>query len=188
MLKKADIKKLLLTALSPQELRDLWHSTLPNETGINVIDYDDIINCKNINGLFRNDNKLIIFYPNHRGEVLYGHYCALIMGRNDTVYFFDSYGGRPDVDQKRYSGTQRKDLYKEEENSLINLLLESGYDVDYSHHKLQSLTNNSATCGRWCLTRCALKNLTNDEFAQVIKSLSKLKNISPDEVVVQTFH
>ncbi|CAK6624544.1 PRO [Cafeteriavirus-dependent mavirus] len=187
-MRKSETEKLIKQALGPEELRELWRAKLPSEDDIKVIDYDDIINSSNIDNLFNGDDRLIIFYPNYQGEYLFGHYCALIRWKNDTIYFFDSYGGLPDVDQKRFSGTQRKDLYKEDENSLINLLIDSGFDVDYSDHKLQSKNNNVATCGRWCLTRCALSHLNNDEFANVIQSLAKFKKMSPDAVVVNVFH
>lgn len=184
-----EMNNLIYKALSPAELEKLWKKKLPFEKMIKVLDYDDIIRTNNIDFLFNEDNKFIIFYPNYQSaQGLYGHYCALIKGKNNKIFFFDSYGGRPDVDQKRFSGGQRKSLYNEQENSLINLLIDSGYNVDYSHHKLQSKDPNVATCGRWSLTRCALSDLTNDQFFKMIKAISKKNNISPDLAVVKIFN
>ena len=183
------MRELIQVALSPDEVRALWRKKLPNEKTIKVIDYDNIIESKNINSLFENEDRLIIFYPNYESnDAVFGHYCALIKGKNNVIYFFDSYGGRPDIDQKKFSGRYRKDLYEEKENSLIALLINSGCAVDYSNYKLQSRNPKVATCGRWCLTRCAMANLNNDQFADYIKKVANLKHLTPDQLVTMIFH
>ena len=85
-MRKSETEKLIKQALGPEELRELWREKLPSEDNIKVIDYDNIINSSNIDDLFNGDDKLIIFYPNYQGEYLFGHYCTLIRGKNDTIF------------------------------------------------------------------------------------------------------
>jgi len=179
---------LLTVPLSPTQLKTLWRLKMPSSAGhIQVLDYDEIIKMNNINQVLKDDDRVIIYYPNYQSsQGLYGHYCCLTR-KGDTLYFFDSYGGKPDIEQKKYAGDQRKELYQEEENTLIRLFLNSDYKVDYSDYKLQSDKGNISTCGRWCLLRCAMSHLTNDEFYQEIKRLCKKNKISPDLLTVKFF-
>jgi len=175
------MEKIQFEALSPQEVKHLWNNKMPShESPIDIVFYDDIIRMNNIKDLFRRTNKVIIFYPSTPS---YGHYCCLCKNDN-TIYFFDSYGKKPDT-QKNYA-EDRNELYRERENSLIRLLLDSNYVVDYSDHVLQK--GRTATCGRWCLLRCACAGMSNDEFAKQIKSIANYNNISEDMTTVKFFH
>jgi len=151
--------------------------------------YDNIIKARSLNTIFGKKDAVIIFYPNFKGaRGTSGHYVTLIRNKaNRTIYFFDSYGGKPDVDQKKYA-MNRDELYDEEHNSLIKLLLKKGWNVDYNHVPLQASSPDVATCGRWGLTRVMWKHLTNDQFVQAIKYWSNKLNISPDELVTILFN
>jgi len=172
-------------SLSPDELKFLWQGAGIEGKSPRVVEYDDVMKASSIDSLFGDDNCLILFYPNHStGNQVSGHYVTLIRHipknprHKPTIYFYDPYGIKPDT-QKKFSRDQREMLYKEEENTLIRLMLQSGYNVDYSDHKHQSTIPGVATCGRHSLNRCKYWFLTNDQYDQLLKhgvKKSGLKN------------
>jgi hypothetical protein len=183
------MENLLFQSLSPQQLADLWNSRVPNAGNIRVIDYNHIINSSNIEEVFGNHDKVVVFYPNSKnanGDE-YGHYCVLIK-HPSTIYFFDSYGNLPDTKQKEFAGSQRNQLYRENSNSLINHVLNSNYKLDYNAEPLQNENPKIATCGRWSLLRCAFADMTNDDFAKYILKECRKHKISPDYLTVKVFH
>ena len=174
-------------SLSPDELRRLWRmsSRTRGTDPPRVVEYDQVISAKSIDGLFGGKNAFILFYPAVESEgALMGHYVALVLGTHEgkkTIYFADSYGDLPDS-QKENADPR---LYRRERsNTLLKLFLDSGYDVDYNHHALQSSLVGVATCGRWALWRCENADLTNDQFAQLAKfGASRLKQTLDDTAV-----
>jgi len=181
--------ELLRTYLAPQELNQLWNGhKVASAKGAppKVVLYDEIIKSRSIESLFGNSNKLIVFYPMmQQGGQTSGHYISLVRNsEKNTIYFYDSYGSLPDVGQKRHANRK---LYDEENNSLIKLLLNSGYNVDYSpyHHQKEG---DIATCGRHSLMRALYDDLSNDEYNQVVKEASKKLGITPDMLSVLVFH
>lgn len=177
---------LLYEALSPDELMQLWRRKRGTAKAPKVVTYDEITSSKSLEAVFGNNDNLIVYYPGRKtNEGTFGHYVALIRNqKNNTIYFYDSYGGKPDVDQKRFSDSK---LYDEEENTLIRLLLDSGYNVDDNQFKHQA-GNGIATCGRWSLLRNKYAELTNDQFNDLVKYATKKMNVTPDEWAVLEFH
>ena len=174
------IKKLIRQGLTPTELQNLF-SKYSNGEYLPVITYEQIMNSNNIDDLFNNLNFFVIYYPLSVNNS-WGHYCALIR-HHDTIYFCDSYGYTID-DIKKFANTNIYD--NEQENTLIRLLLESNYNVDFSHHKLQSKKKHIATCGRWAVLRCLKERLTNDEFYNYIMKLKKKTGIKDNDKLVAT--
>lgn len=170
-------------SLSPDELHKLWRLS-PRTRGQpppRVVEYDEIIRARSIDDVFRGGNSLIIFYPavEYNGFLM-GHYVSLIKGSPNTLYFCDSYGDIPDSQKEN---TDPKLYSKEKNNSLLRLFLDSGYDVDYSNHKLQ-FGGKVATCGRWSLWRCENADLTNDQFAQLARFAAKQLGQTLDDTAV----
>lgn len=143
---------------------------------VDVIEYDDIISSKSINDYLPAGKSVIVYYPTTSES--YGHYVALLRDGND-VYFYDSYGHRPDDKEIKWN----KALYEEEENTLLRHLLNAGLDVDYSDHRHQKLSNDSATCGRHSLMRVAFDDLSNDEYDKVLRDKSRQYKTDPDNLV-----
>jgi len=89
------------TSLSPQQLNELGSKLfgrLPR-----VVLYDDIMKIDNIDSIFGDSNGVVIYYPNHitGHNQTYGHYVSMTRNPDDnTIYFYDSYGKKPDVGQK----------------------------------------------------------------------------------------
>jgi len=184
------LKTLIRTPLSPKELQDLWKAnTRTKGKPPKIVLYDNIIKARSLNTIFGKQDAIIIFYPNfQRGGTTSGHYVTLIRNKAlKTIYFFDSYGKLPDVGQKKYA-MDREALYDEKHNSLIDLLLKKGWNVDYNHVPLQSSNPEVATCGRWGLLRVLWKHLTNDQFVQAIKHWCDKLNVDPDTFVTMMFN
>lgn len=153
----------------------------------NILTYGDVIHASNIDSLFGKSNSAILYYPLHRvgPRAEEGHYVALIR-HPDSIHFYDPYGVTIDGIKKHSGG--RAEMYKEDENTLVRLLLKfysKGKYVDYSHHKHQSENPWIATCGRHSLTRCLRPDLTNDQYNVLIRKMCKVSGLTPDELVVK---
>lgn len=153
---------------------------------IRVVLYDDIIKSNNIDDVFNGNNKLIIFYPALQiKNTTMGHYCC-ITKLNDVIYFYDPLGYKIDEYKKKTIG--RGNLYREQYNSLIKLLLQSPYKVDYNIKQHQSRKPDVSTCGRHCILRCMNANMTNYEYDRALRKLAKqmgLKDKLFDKLVIQ---
>lgn len=169
--------------LTPKDIIRLWNKNKHTKTRQppNVVLYEDIIKALSIEELFGNQQGIIIFYPmRQQGNSTYGHYVALIKNKKDhTLYFYDSYGEKPDLGQKKYADRR---LYNESSNTLVRHLINSGYNVDFSEHAHQS-DPPIATCGRWTLMRNRYNELSNDQFNQLVKGLMKKYDLKKSDDV-----
>lgn len=174
------IESVKYTPLSFDELNQLSkkHYGRP----MKVVNYQELIqNPKSLHELFGHHKSIILYYPNmDTNEGLMGHFIAMVKSP-DTVYFFDPYGDR--IDSQKPTGDPQN-LYNERQNTLIKMLLESGYNVDYSDHKLQNKKNPKiATCGRWSVWRANHPEMDNDEFAKLVKGLTRKYKMKYDDLV-----
>jgi len=173
------LNEILLSPLSPQEVKVLGRGVF--NMPVDVVLYDEVIKARHIDDLLDKHPNIVLFYPNMKqGPNISGHYVCMFL-RGNTVYFYDSYSSKPD-DQKK-GVHQRDELYREQQNSLINLLLNSGYDVDYSPFRHQKLSNDSSTCGRHSIMRLAYRHIDNDAYDKEIKRLCKKFGLDPDQLV-----
>lgn len=187
-----DLNRIVKTPLSPLEIQKLGVRHLNQKPRIVI--YDDIIRqTSSIEHIFDGYDGVIIYYPNKKTGLnsTYGHYCALTKDmKNKTIYFFDSYGEKPDQQKPLMN---RNELYQGEgeENTLVKYLLKQklyGWNIDYNNKPIQSYANNSATCGRWSLLRTVFSFLTNDEFVNEMFRISKIMALSPDQLVALLLH
>lgn len=177
------IYKILVKTLSPIQVQRLGKKF---GLDIPIVMYDEIINTEHLEVLFEKyPNGFVIFYPSfveekQDGKHLDGHYVCMFR-KGTTVYYFDSYGSLPDSIKKLVP--QRAKLYKENINSLIDLLYRSPYNVDYNNHKFQKVTNDSGTCGRWCVLRLFYHDLNANQFKKEVNRMCKKFNLDGDELV-----
>lgn len=148
---------------------------------IQVIEYHDLIHMRHLDEAFNGDDAIIIYMPTE--SMNFGHYVALIRNDKDkTYYFYDSYGNVMDSRLIK----SKPELYTEEGNinTLIRLLKDSGYKVDYGHIKLQKIGNESATCGRHSVMRAGFRHLSNDDYAQQVRdNTTAFSFIDPDDMI-----
>jgi len=128
----------------------------------NVLTYPELVNYDNINDAMGPHGALILLYMTKQN---YGHWVCAFKRNNNAIEFFDSYGFFPDDELKLIPEYFRKvsnQLYPH----LTYLLLKSKNKIEYNNVQLQKLKKDVNTCGRWCIVRIMLRNLTINEFVR----------------------
>ena len=168
-------------ALSDSDIRVLLQ-TPPNikgflPTSVNIVPYTELGQYNSIDGLFSRCNCCIILYQE---EINSGHWVCLFK-RNKTIYFFDSYGIRPDRQQHTMSESVRKRFYEDPE--LIYLMYHSPYKIDYNPYQFQADGMDIATCGRHCIVRLWNRGKNADQYKKWVDKVCKKHTLNPDELV-----
>jgi len=160
---------------------------------INMIRYQDLDDIGDIDELFYDNTKkiskpidscLIHFQTHHNNTTIRGHWCMLTKNKNN-LYFFDSYGNEVD-DQLEHIDPEYNKLIGQNFPFLSKLLHECPYNLYYNPYRLQSLENNSETCGRWCgLFSKHFKEFKDiDDYSKEFLKYKK-KGFDLDELVVR---
>jgi hypothetical protein len=160
MSKTGGLAEIKAHPLSDYDLRQLLGSNIKIRTNRQIGDATDI------DELFDEEGRLILLYTPHDPKS--GHWVCL-MRHPDSIYYFDSYGDRPD---------EEEDL-NGQSPTLTRLLQASGLPVFYNTHQYQKLRDDIATCGRWCAIRLHYKDKTEDQFNRIVKRFKG----TPDEFV-----
>jgi len=81
-----------------------------------------------------------------------GHWTVLVRNKNN-IYYFDSYGVRPDGQWKYISNFIRTMLNQDSNDlsKLLNHARKSGFNVESNKVKYQSDAPGVSTCGRFCI-------------------------------------
>jgi hypothetical protein len=137
--------------------------------------YPEIVKFKTLDQLLGRHKAVILLYLTKKN---YGHFCALLKQNPNTISFFDSYGLMPD-DELKFAPMHFRKKNNQYKSHLTKLMYDSGYNIDYNDHKLQSKKNDIATCGRWTGLRILFRNLTNDKFANLFTN----EYLDPDELI-----
>ena len=142
----------------------------------NLVQYSDLHNIKSIDELLGPHKKCVLLYHTSTN---YGHWCC-VWEYNNTIFFFDSYGGVVDT-QLKFLPRDLKQELNSNHNYLIKLMYDSGKEVEYNQHDLQSRKLGVNTCGRWCVNRLRFPEISIDDYYQLFKDSSKyMKN---DEMI-----
>ena len=149
-------------SLSGTEVLDL----LDNKC--NLVQYSDLHNIKSIDELLGPYKKCVLLYQTSAN---YGHYCC-VWEYNDTIFFYDSYGSKPDS-QLNFVPKDLKDELNSNHNYLIRLMYDSGKNVEYNQYEFQSKEPNVATCGRHCVNRLRFPEISINDYHDIFKDASK---------------
>ena len=161
---------------NPQQLKKI------SGRDIKVITYPEIESYSTIGDVLRPYGSTIILYMTGEG---YGHWVALFKTDNGPIEFFDSYGYFPDSELK-FTNPEYNSHMIIEYPFILKLLYDTEYPIEYNEHKYQSKKDGISTCGRWCAFRIRYKWMSNDEFFNFIKRLSKYFNIKDkDELIAE---
>lgn len=153
----------------------------------NVHTYADLKNFNDLDDIFHNsdsefeDDSAIILY---KSEPTFGHW--VMVSKNDDGYnYLDSYGEEIDNPLKYVPDKVNKELGQDKKYlaKLMLKKLEGGHDIYYNNAKLQKIDPNVSTCGRYCAMYLKFKHLNVDDFAKMIKKLSKKLDMSTDELI-----
>lgn len=148
----------------------------------NLILYPELVNYDNIDEVLGPHKACVLLFEAKPG---YGHWTCLFRSTTsgrDLIEFFNPYGGFPDDSLKFISSSFRKQS-NQDIPYLSVLLLESPYQLSYNEHDFQKHANNIRTCGRHCAVRLIYRDLSLEEYDDLIKAMCKKMSMSPDEIV-----
>jgi hypothetical protein len=172
-----DVRSLVKQSLSDTDIHNFFDGK------INILKFSELKNYNNIDDVLGKYRRCIILFES--GKLNRGHWCAILevkpSNKKNYILFFDSYGLMIESElSDRYIPKSFQKLSNQQRGSLIKLLLNQPLPVHYNQYKLQKLKKNVNTCGKFCVFRCLLNHLTEDEFAKLLRSQ---KPLSPDELV-----
>lgn len=102
--------------------------------------------------IFRYSNKIIILVQDPL-KMNSGHWISLsAYPKRKEIYFFSSYGGKPDEEKNRwisFSNLLRSGQLDNPLNDALKQMLLLGWDIHYSEFPFQVEGDNTATCGIW---------------------------------------
>ena len=145
-----------------------------------IITYAELANANSIDDVLLNDYVILLYEdsPNH------GHWTA-VNKINDTIQFFDPYGGKPDSQQKWVPMEMRKEL-GEGKPYLTRLFDKCPYPVEYNDVKYQKESPQINDCGRHCVNFIKAfkeKGLDLQGYYKWMKECSKKMKLDFDGVV-----
>ncbi len=131
----------------------------------NVVVYPNMHKYKDINELIDPYSACFILYETKPN---FGHWCCITL-HNTELEFFDSYSGFPDS-QLEYIPQEFKDQSYQNYPYLLRLMSDKStcqYKLSYNEFPFQKLDNSTKDCGRWCVLRVLLKELSLKDFKKL---------------------
>jgi hypothetical protein len=142
----------------------------------NLVQYSDLHRIPTIDILLGPHRKCVLLYQTSHN---YGHWCC-VWEINDTIFFFDSYGSKPDT-QLNFVPPDLKQELNSNHNYLIRLMYESEKKVEFNQYQFQSREPDVATCGRHVCNRLRFPEISIDDYHDIFKDASKYMPI--DELI-----
>ena len=123
-----------------------------------------------IKELYRRGTQVLILLQDPE-KMMSGHWMSLsFFPKEKKIYFFSSYGGRPDEEKNRWIDVLARFISGQDMNALndgLKDLYASGWEIHYNDYPFQKENDGSATCGIW--TAAFLNSGMNpDEFARFV--------------------
>ena len=102
--------------------------------------------------MFKKSLKWIVLLQDPKDENS-GHWTSLSFNpKKDEVYFFSSYGGKPDFEKNKWISKEKQKLSHQARdvfNDGLKHLCEKGWVIHYNDHPYQFENDGTATCGIW---------------------------------------
>ena len=98
--------------------------------------------------------------------------------------FFDSYGLFPDHQQEWVPPAFRK-ISGQDAPHMLKLLARTHGELAYSPAKLQGKDPRIATCGRHCVMRAKMPNLSAETYGAALKAVARMLHTTPDHLVAE---
>lgn len=142
--------------------------------GVPLALYSDV--CRNMKecGSVRTLMKLLtpklkrIILLQNPNDMASGHWVSISMNPSkNEIYFFSSYGGKPDEEKNKWLDIDGRLKSEQEVNPLNDALKQmtrNGWKVYYNDFPYQKSGDKTATCGIWVVAFLN-SNLNPDEFA-----------------------
>lgn len=160
-------------ALSDKELKNIVNGKA------SIVLYPNLIEYKNIDEVMGPYNACFLLFE---AKPHYGHWCLIFKINNDTIEFFNPYGGYPD-DSLKHIPMHYREVSNQLHTILSELMLKSPYQLTYNEFAFQKHNANTKTCGRWCAFRLICRNMSLYEFKDTINALSEELDLNGDEIV-----
>ena len=141
--------------------------------------YPDLIHYDNIDQVLGPYGMCTLLFEAKKN---YGHWCCLWKLDDDTVSFFNPYGGYPD-DSLKFIPEHFARISNQDHPYLSLLLDKSPYDLTYNERAYQKKGKNIKTCGRHVCVRLFCRSMTDDEYYDFVSYFTKKYNIDADEFV-----
>ena len=177
MLPDEEIKRRLVTPLSDDDVDKYFegHKT-------EIMKYSDLENYNSIDDLLPKpfDYKIILIETKYNQ----GHW-VLLMKRNNTIEYFNSYGVNADIQKNSLNKLMNK-MLGQKEDYVMRLIRKSKKKYVINNIPFQNKNPKIATCGRWCIIRILTAEKTGmdlTDFTRYILNNCDKMNISPDMVV-----
>lgn len=171
----------LLTPLANDEIE----AALP---GVPIVKYEDLDKINSIEELLPNKRSAVVIFISVGAKNI-GHWFAL-MRSNRHIYYFDSYGKRPDKNLLFAKKNLRRAFNQNIPyiSYLLNKAKDDGFKVSFNEVKYQSENPAVQTCGRWILSRINFNqfevNNTPENYKKLISKVMKDHGLSSDMAIV----
>ena len=177
MLPDEEIKRRLITPLSDDDVDKYFegHKT-------EIMKYSDLENYETIDDLLPKpfDYKIILIETKYNQ----GHW-VLLMKRNNTIEYFNSYGVNADIQKNSLNKLMNK-MLGQKEDFVMRLIRKSKKKYVINNIPFQNKNPKIATCGRWCIIRILTAEKTGmdlTDFTRYILNNCDKMRISPDMLV-----
>ena len=143
------------------------HKLLPDSP---IITYEELEKYENIEHLLPNKRSSVVLFVKTMADNA-GHWCGLMRSDNN-IYYFDSYGLRPDKNLAFAPEELRKDFGQNIPllSYLLNKAVDDGFDVSFNEVKYQSDEKTIMTCGRWVVSRINFNTYEVDNRPEIYKN------------------
>lgn len=161
---------------TPRTGDEMQRAIIPAEDGrtIPIHKYSEICQMmgefgpmKTIKELYRRGGEKHLILLQNPENMNSGHWISLtILPRSHRIFFFSSYGGKPDEEKNRWLDRMARIASGQDRNPLNDGLKElhnRGWAIHYNDFPYQIEGDGSATCGIWTAAFLNM-NLTPDEF------------------------
>ena len=145
--------------------------------GLKIVSYPELAN-----GLpFDADGRFMLLYVTDVSKDSQMGHWVCVYKKGNAIYYFDSYGNKPDEPLSWMSQNKRKSLHQYTPY-LFQHLKASGLPVFYNPFPLQSPAHKIATCGKHCVIRLVHKDLGIDDYAAFLKSINKNTDLAVEQL------
>lgn len=145
----------------------------------NLVLYPELINYDSIDDVLGKNGACVLLFE---AKKQYGHWCCLWKLNNNTISFFNSYGGYPD-DSLNYIPLHFAKISNQDKPYLSILLDKSPYELTYNEYKYQKHEDKIRTCGRHVCIRLICRDMDDDQYHEYITFFTKKYGIDADEMV-----
>jgi hypothetical protein len=168
------IKQIKAYALSNDDIQNIL------EPDTKIFTYPDFGNMTTIDEAFDKLGRCIFLFLTTSPTS--GHWLTMFR-KGNTVEYFDSYGEKPEA-QREWLSQDELEALGEDTPYLMDLLKKSPYKVYWNTHAYQKDKNDINTCGRWAVARLITKDLSNQQFYNLVRDQMKEKGLTnPDDWV-----